>query len=170
MRQEANRTPPLPGGNPFLSGDDSRSGAPSPSPMGGNAARVPLVDPVARAAAAAATKAEAAARREMLAGAEKSKAEILRAMEETDARIASLELSIAEFEDRERSDREQMDEQRQAPGGAFKTRAGRRQERRRARGEGVEARRGVCARAKRARGGDAPQSRLDRRRGEGEGG
>ena len=112
-RAEANRTPPLPGGNPFLSGDDSRSGAPSPSPMGGNAARVPLVDPVARAAAAAATKAEAAARREMLAGAEKSKAEILRAMEETDARIASLELSIAESEDRERSDREQMDEQRQ---------------------------------------------------------
>ena len=71
------------------------------------------MDPVALAAAAAATKAEAAARREMLAGAEKSKAEILRAMEETDARIASLELSIAESEDRERSDREQMDEQTQ---------------------------------------------------------
>ena len=70
------------------------------------------MDPVARAAAAAASEAEAAARRETLAGAEKAKAEILRAMDETDARIAALE-RIAESEDRERSDREQMDEQRQ---------------------------------------------------------
>ena len=66
-----------------------------------------------RAAAAAASEAEAAARRETLAGAEKAKAEILRAMDETDARIAALEREIAESEDRERSDREQMDEQRQ---------------------------------------------------------
>ena len=120
------RTPPLPGvpsgtaatGAPatasrsFLSGDDSRSGAPSPSLMGAHA-RSAHADPVARAAAAAATKAEAAARREALAGAEKSKAEILRAMEETDARIATLEREIADGEDRERSDREQMDEQKQ---------------------------------------------------------
>jgi nuclear receptor co-repressor 1 len=99
--------------NPFLSGDDSRSGAPSPSPLGAHAPRATPMDPVARAAAAAASEAEAAARREMLAGAEKAKAEILRAMDETDARIAALEREIAESEDRERSDREQMDEQRQ---------------------------------------------------------
>ena len=114
-------TPPLPGtGNASAnrtffvpSGDDSRSGAPSPSPMGAAHARSAHADPVARAAAAAATEAESAARREMLAGAEKSKAEILRAVDETDARIAALEREIAESEDRERSDREQMDEQKQ---------------------------------------------------------
>ena len=105
-----------PSANPFLlglSGDDSRSGAPSPSPLGARAPRSAPMDPVARAAAAAASEAEAAARRETLAGAEKAKAEILRAMDETDARIAALEREIAESEDRERSDREQMDEQRQ---------------------------------------------------------
>jgi len=109
------KTHPSLSANPFLSaGDDSRSGAPSPSPLGAHAAppRTPM-DPVARAAAAAASEAEAAARREMLAGAEKAKAEILRAMDETDARIAALEREIAESEDRERSDREQMDEQKQ---------------------------------------------------------
>lgn len=121
-----NKTPPPPFpvglANPF--GDDSRdasnsgfgmhsvgkqSGIPSSLPRTG---QKPPLDPVARAAQAAASKADAAARRETLQNSEKTKAEILRLMEETDSRIASLEREIEASDEKNENDREQVEEQR----------------------------------------------------------
>jgi hypothetical protein len=80
-------------------------------PVGGLELKPPL-DLVARAAAAAATAAEQAARIELLESIELAKAEILDRMEKTDAAIASLEREIAESEDKGENDREQVEEQR----------------------------------------------------------
>jgi hypothetical protein len=133
FRGDANRTPPLPSGapppdarkrDPFIAVDTPGGVVSAPSPWGHSEDSLPgsaggrgvggggAVDPIARAAAAKAAKAEAAARKEMMRDIELKKASILEKMEETDAAIGVLERDIAESEDKGENDREQVEAQR----------------------------------------------------------